>query len=158
MHVKNELHDDMFLPEVTIDPYSYFGKLRDKDPVHWNSKYEAWIITNYEDISHIMRNPDLFSSAFWKDDPRGPFPPIQPDDKDLYSFVTSIISKWVSQVDPPNHTRIRQAIQTYFTPNAVERWRPRVNEVINQLLKNVEDRDHLVIFFGYNANGGLPGE
>ena len=141
--MKNELHDDMFLPEVTIDPYSYFGKLRDLDPVHWNSKYEAWVITNYEDISHIMRNPDLFSSAFWKDDPKGPFPPIQPDDKDLYSFVTSIISKWVSQVDPPNHTRIRQAIQPYFTSNAVERWRPRVNEVINQLLKNIEGSNHM---------------
>ena len=29
------LQDDMFTPEVIADPYAYYGRLRDEDPVHW---------------------------------------------------------------------------------------------------------------------------
>ena len=29
-------HDDMFTPGVIADPYAYYGRLRDEDPVHWN--------------------------------------------------------------------------------------------------------------------------
>ena len=40
------LQDDMFTPEVITDPYAYYGRLRDDDPVHWNEKYhELWVIT-----------------------------------------------------------------------------------------------------------------
>ena len=28
------LEDDMFTPEVIADPYAYYGRLRDDDPVH----------------------------------------------------------------------------------------------------------------------------
>ena len=30
------VHDDMFTPNVIADPYGYYGRLRDEDPVHWN--------------------------------------------------------------------------------------------------------------------------
>ena len=33
------LHDDMFTPEVIADPYCYYGRLRNEDPVHWNEEY-----------------------------------------------------------------------------------------------------------------------
>ena len=111
------IHDEMFSPEVTADPYSYFGRLRDEDPVHWNSRYEVWVVTGYDDVTHITRHPELFSSAFWKNDPRGAFPPIRPGDEDHYHFVTDVISKWVVQLDPPDHTRIRKAVYPYFTPD-----------------------------------------
>ena len=42
--------EDMFTPEAIADPYSYFGRLREEDPVHWNDKYEVWVITRHEDL------------------------------------------------------------------------------------------------------------
>ena len=42
--------EDMFTAEAIADPYSYFGQLREEDPVHWNDKYEVWVITRYEDL------------------------------------------------------------------------------------------------------------
>ena len=30
------IQDDMFTPDVIADPYAYYGRLRDEDPVHWN--------------------------------------------------------------------------------------------------------------------------
>ena len=34
------MSDDLFTREVTHDPYTYFGRLREEDPVHWNELYE----------------------------------------------------------------------------------------------------------------------
>ena len=34
------ISDEMFSGEAITDPYSYYGRIRDEDPVHWNEKYE----------------------------------------------------------------------------------------------------------------------
>ena len=41
------INDDIFTPEAIADPYTYFGRLREEDPVHWNEKCELWIISSY---------------------------------------------------------------------------------------------------------------
>src|SRR5262245_40607806 len=70
------IHDDLFAPDVIADPYGYFGRLRAEDPVHWNAKYEVWVLTRYDDIVWLIRHPELFSSEVFKRDPRPPYPPI----------------------------------------------------------------------------------
>jgi len=35
----NTIQDDMFSPDTIADPYAYYGRLRDEDPVHWNEPY-----------------------------------------------------------------------------------------------------------------------
>ena len=37
MMIMSALQDDMFTPDVIADPYTYYGRLRDEDPVHWNA-------------------------------------------------------------------------------------------------------------------------
>lgn len=143
------MHDDIFSDEVTSDPYSYFGQLREEDPVHWNSKYKAWIVTSYEHVTNIMRHPELYSSAFWKNDPSGAFPPIRPEDEDHFRFVTKVISKWIIQLDPPDHTRVRTELHPYFTPKAVERWRPMVNQIIDQLMSDLEDMTEIDLMLDF---------
>ena len=32
----NTIQDDLFTPDVIANPYAYYGRLRDEDPVHWN--------------------------------------------------------------------------------------------------------------------------
>jgi cytochrome P450 len=44
------MHDHLFAPEVAYDPYAYFCRLREEDPVHWNTRDKAWLITRYEDV------------------------------------------------------------------------------------------------------------
>ena len=57
------LQDDMFTPKVIADPYGYYGRLRDEDPVHWNAKYELWVVTRHDDLVWLTRHHELFSSA-----------------------------------------------------------------------------------------------
>ena len=43
------MHDDLFAPEVGHDPYTYVGRLREEEPVHWHARDEARLITRYDD-------------------------------------------------------------------------------------------------------------
>jgi len=44
------IHDDLFAPDVIADPCGYFGRLRAEAPIHWNAKYEVWVLSRYDDI------------------------------------------------------------------------------------------------------------
>ena len=86
--------DDMFTGEAIADPYSYYGKLRDEDPVHWNELYELWVITGHDDLVWMTRHHELFSSEFWKRDKRSPYPAIDESDMGLYQFMREFFMDW----------------------------------------------------------------
>ncbi len=71
------INDDLFTREVTTDPYTYFGRLREEDPVHWNEPYELWVITRHDDLVWLTRHHELFSSEVLKRDPRPPYPQVE---------------------------------------------------------------------------------
>ena len=54
--------DELLAPEVIRDPYPFFARLRETDPVHWNATYELWVLTRYDDIVEIFRDHKTFSS------------------------------------------------------------------------------------------------
>ena len=62
--------DNMFTEDVINDPYTYYGSLREEDPVHWNDLYQVWVITRHDDLVWLTRHNELFSSAVFKNDPR----------------------------------------------------------------------------------------
>jgi cytochrome P450 len=136
-------NDDLFTPEVINDPYTYFGRLREEDPVHWNEKYEVWIITSYEDLVWIARHPELFSSEVFKRDHRPPYPPIDESDLGLYEAFRNYQTKRFIQHDRPEHTAMRMVVHGYFTPKYVESWRPLVQSAIKYLLDAAEEKGRM---------------
>ena len=75
------IQGDMFTQDVIADPYAYYGRLRDEDPIHWNETYALWVVTRYDDLVWLTRHHELFSSAVFKNDPRPAYPAI--DELDL---------------------------------------------------------------------------
>jgi cytochrome P450 len=134
------IQDDLFTPDVVNDPYTYFGQLREEDPVHWNEKYELWLVTPYADVVWLVRHPELFSSSVFKRDPRDPYPAIHESDLGLYQFVRDFFSDWFIQHDQPEHTEMRKVVHSYFTPKAMELWRPMVQDAIQELLDEAEEK------------------
>lgn len=74
------INDEMFSGEAITDPYSYYGRIRDEDPVHWNELYELGVITRHDDLVWMTRHHELFSSEFWARDKRPPYPAIDESD------------------------------------------------------------------------------
>ncbi len=132
------ISDDLFSPEIIGDPYTYFSYLREHDPVHWNEKYELWVISRYADLVWVTRHPEYFSSAWWKNNPRSPYPAIDESDMGLYQFVRDFFSDWFIQHDRPEHAEMRMVVHSYFNPKAMEMWRPMVQAAVNSLLDEAE--------------------
>ena len=134
------ISDDMFTDEVITDPYTYYGSLREEDPVHWNEMYQLWVITRHDDLVWLTRHNELFSSAVFKNDQRPPYPTIYDSDLGLYEFVREYQSRQFIQHDRPVHLDMRKVVHGYFTPRSMEEWRPLVKDVIKDLLDEAEER------------------
>ena len=134
----SRIQDDMFTPEVIADPYAYYGRLRDEDPVHWNEKYELWVVTRHDDLVWLTRHHELFSSAVFKNDPRPAYPAIDESDLGLYEYVRNYQGDQFIQHDRPDHLEMRKIVHGYFTPKSLEEWRPFVQRAVKHLLDEAE--------------------
>jgi cytochrome P450 len=128
------IRDDMFTPDVIADPYMYYGRIRDTDPVHWNDIYELWVITRHDDLVWLTRHHELFSSAVFKNDPRPAYPAIDESDTGLYQYVRNYQGDQFIQHDRPEHLEMRRVVHGYFTPKSMEAWRPFVQKAVKELL------------------------
>ena len=137
------INDDLFSPEVVADPYTYFAHMREEDPVHWNELYELWVVSTYEDLVYVARRPEFFSSEVWKRDPRPAYPAIDESDLGLYGYIREFFADWFIQHDRPEHTDMRRTVHTYFSPRAMEMWRPLVVSAVKELLDEGEERGRM---------------
>jgi cytochrome P450 len=133
----------MFTRDVIVDPYTYYGRLRDEDPIHWNQAYELWVVTRYDDLVWLTRHHELFSSAVFKNDPRGAYPAIDESDLGLYEYVKNYQADQFIQHDRPEHLEMRRVMHSYFTPKSMEAWRPFVQAAVKELLDAAEEKGEL---------------
>ena len=137
------INDDMFTPEVIQDPYRYYGRIREEDPVHWNELYELWVITRHDDLVWLTRNNEQFSNAVMANDPRPAYPAINESDNELYEYTRAYQADMFIQFDRPEHLAMRKVVHAYFTPKSMEEWRPLVKSATNELLDAAEGRDEV---------------
>ena len=130
--------DNFMSPEAVADPKSYFGRLREEDPIHWNEERKMWIVTRYDDVVWACRQPHLFSS-----DKLG-FNVKELPEKDReeyeqrYSAIYQTYPSWLSATDNPLHDHLRLIINRVWTPSQVEKRRVRIRGFINELLDKTE--------------------
>jgi cytochrome P450 len=137
------IRDDMFTPDAIADPYTYYGRLREEDPVHWNELYELWVITRHDDLVWLTRHHELFSSAVFRNDPRPAYPAIDESDLGLYEYVRNYQADQFIQHDRPEHLEMRKVVHGYFTPRSMEAWRPFVQNAVKELLDAAEEKGHM---------------
>ena len=132
--------DDLFAPEVIADPYTYFGRLREIEPVHWNERFGLWLVTGYDELVWILRHNELFSSAVIKDAAAPPYPPVDPADVPLFDEIRDFRADQLVEKDRPEHFDQRSVVHGYFTPKAMEKWRPFVRAAVEQLLDDIQPK------------------
>ncbi len=114
------------LPEFHANPYPFYRRLREEDPVH-ASPLGAWILTRYDDAVMVLRDPrfgregmaDLLEARLG----------IGADS----SHTRDMLFR-----DPPDHTRLRALVSRAFTPRVVEAMRPHIQEIVDGLLDRLE--------------------
>lgn len=118
------------------DPYPQYRKLRSRDPVHRSRLIGGWVLTRYADI-----NEALTDSRFLADDSKLPeFEKRRQQMTRVAGIPDDPPTKSMLRLDPPDHTRLRSLVNKAFTPRAIEELRPRVVEIVAELLDAVADK------------------
>ena len=53
---------DPLAPDYLADPYPYFAKFRREAPIFYAPKIDYWVVSRYEDIQKIVKDPEPFSN------------------------------------------------------------------------------------------------
>lgn len=132
-----ELDDDILAGDRLADPYPYFATMLEHDPVHWNAKYRAWFLHRHEDVQWALRHP-----AFSSDRVRPVYERhLSPEQRHQRQPSFDVLQHWMVFLDPPEHTRLRKLVMPAFSPKAVARLQPRVEQVVRETLATLGDRD-----------------
>ena len=113
-------------------PHEWFRLLRREAPVHWHDEADGpgyWNITRYDDLKAISRNPSVYSSErmgtlLRETDPAG----------------LPIMRKIMLNMDPPQHRQHRMLVNKAFTPRMIDGLRPRIQELVTQIVDDVIEK------------------
>ena len=103
--------------------HDLFRWMRENDPVHRDERNGIWVVSKYEDVSYVERQPELFSSA------KG----VRP--KGGGADALSIVS-----MDDPEHARQRRLVSRGFTGARITQLTDHIREVARGLVDGVAGR------------------
>ncbi|MCG8351127.1 MAG: cytochrome P450 [Chloroflexales bacterium] len=123
--------DNLMHPDVLANPYPTYRYLREHDPVHWNPVFRSWFLSRYDDIVAALQHPHL-SSVTWK--LRESRYPLSADDLAATKQILPYFVSFMQGLDDPEHARQRGLMNKAFSARTVERLRPRVQQLVDELL------------------------
>ncbi len=132
--------DDAITSEAYAqNPYPVYHQLRAEAPVYWSDIWGCWILTRYDDIALTLRDHARFSSL-------GRLTATMELPEPLWGQIEPLVthySQGLVNVDPPEHTRMRQLVHQAFKPRTIERLRTSVETLVEQLIDNVQPRGEM---------------
>jgi cytochrome P450 len=117
------------------DPHATYRSLRRKAPVFWVEPHGFWFLTKYADVHAVSKDPGRFCSSRGFNIQEG-LKPARPATAD---FPPTILA-----MDPPQHTKQRTLVSSFFTPRAVARLEARIRELARESIGEIspgETRD-----------------
>jgi cytochrome P450 len=119
-----------------LDVFSLYAELRTRDPVRpvrLASGGQIYLIARYGDARRVLNDPVFSRVALQRDDATRLIP-------------ASRVPGTLLNTDPPDHTRMRKLVARAFTTGAVERIRPRVQQITDELIDRMIEQEPPVDF------------
>lgn len=105
-------------------PHEQLRWLRENDPVHWHPGEPGfWAVTRYDDVVHVSRHSELFSSARRL----ALFDEMPEEQRALQRLM-------MLNQDPPEHTRRRSLVNRGFTPRTIGALEQHIRDICDDLL------------------------
>lgn len=125
---------DPFAAEVTSDPYPWYELLLSEGPVRWIPSRDLWMVTGYDQVASVVRDPSAYSSSLgYAALAAGAMSRDGSDSTGMLGVDTSTVRMLIS-TDPPDHTRIRRLLSRAFTPKAIAELEPRLRGLCDELV------------------------
>jgi cytochrome P450 len=137
-HVQTAKTEPLFnplAPEFIRDPYPFYKRLRNTDPMHV-TQFGSYVASRHAEASLVMRDK-RFGKDYVERTTRRYGPQI------MQEPVIRSMSHWMLQQDPPDHTRLRGLVVKAFTARRVEDMRPRIQQIVDETLNAIIDRGRM---------------
>jgi cytochrome P450 len=131
-----------FDPAFRANPYPFYAALREHDPVHV-SPFGFTVLTRYDDVARTLRGAEFARDIEAHTPP--PADPVRLARRQRFQerLERGDAAKTILNLDPPDHTRLRRLVNLGFTPSAIERLRPRVKQLVDDVLDRAAERGEM---------------
>ncbi|MEI5010914.1 cytochrome P450 [Streptomyces sp. NPDC058423] len=113
--------------EFRRNPHPVYAHLRDTAPVCPMTPphgIETYLITRYEDARAALSDPRLSKDMYGAMDAY----------RRIFGDSSVALDDNMLNSDAPKHTRLRKLVNSEFTPRRVEALRPKIQDIVDQLL------------------------
>ncbi|MFE3633716.1 cytochrome P450 [Streptomyces sp. NPDC059168] len=131
MSTAADLAFDPWDPGFVADPYPVYAELRARGRVIRYEPTDQWLVPHHADVSALLRDRRLgraYQHRFTHEEFGRTAPP--PEHEPFHVLN----DHGMLDLEPPDHTRIRRLVSRAFTPRTVERLRPYVHGLANELV------------------------
>jgi pimeloyl-[acyl-carrier protein] synthase len=118
-----------FSPQMTVDPYPTYARLREVGPAYVDPP-GLWVLSRYADVQMALRDP-----RFGREGVGGVVERVFGAGPVSESF-----SRWMLFLNPPDHTRLRTLVTKAFTPRASEQLRSDIQRIVDDLIDPLQQR------------------
>jgi cytochrome P450 len=133
--------------ELMQCPHELYARLRQEGPAHrvifppgllMIGGLPVWLVTRYSDVREILADPRLSTDVrqFGEVLKRHGRDPSR-------TAFSEALGGHMLHADPPQHTRLRGLVNKAFTGRQVELLRPRILEILDDLLDRMVDQDEV---------------
>lgn len=136
-------------PEFLRDPFPFFRRMREEDPVHWSPRLKAWVLTRYDDNKAVCLDREMSSDRL-----RPFFATLPGPEAARIGDIIRYLTHWMVFRDPPDHTRLRRLTSKVFHLQSMNAMRPAAEELTQWLFDRIGDRNE--IDFVADFAGPLP--
>jgi pimeloyl-[acyl-carrier protein] synthase len=121
-------------PRYVTNPYPLYRWLREHHPVRKDPLAPVWVLTRYDDVAMMLRDPRFRKDPFAAER----LPPEV--GRQLGIAADRVDQPHISMLflDPPQHTRVRSVFARYFTPATLAALRPRIELICRDRLERVK--------------------
>lgn len=132
---------DIVGAEAVRDPHGYFGRVRDANPIVWDTRSRSWIVTGYQQVTAALRDDKNFSS-----DRIRPFIDRKlagPDTPAPVRRAFEVLADWLVFNDKPKHLRLRMLVNQAFMSKAMARLTDRFQTLFDRVIDQAPDSGHI---------------
>jgi pimeloyl-[acyl-carrier protein] synthase len=112
-------------PGYRRDPYPTLRRVREEHRIFWHDGFGAYVVPRYADIEHVLKG------TRWHVRPGSGFQDRQFAADEI---VNQIWQGFYYFLDDLAHQRLRSVVSTTFTPRIVTDFRPRIQQIADELL------------------------
>jgi len=140
-------------PGFLRDPFPFYRRMREEDPVHWSPRLKAWVLTRYDDVKAVLLDREVSSDRL-----RPYFATLPGAEAARIAAIARYLSHWMVFRDPPEHTRLRRLTGKVFHLQSMNAMRPAVETLVRELLEAADRRTggHGRVDFVAEFAGPLP--